>query len=93
MSGGQYINHFGGVRIRVTGSGNLIPTLISLDTTTELELSPVAMQATTARYANQLSNFVQQKAQLELKTTQINEIFNLQQILIYIRPMFTSFPQ
>ena len=66
MQGGQYINHFSAVRMRVIGSGSLQVRLISLDTTTEKVLTPIVMTAQSARYPNQLVNFNQQKAQLEI---------------------------
>ncbi len=93
MPGGQYINHFGAIRVRVTGTGNLNPKLISLDTTTELDITPIVMSNTNARYANQLCNFMQQRAQLELKTTEIDEVFYIRQIMIYARPVYSGFPQ
>lgn len=93
MPGGQYINHFGAIRVRVTGTGNLNPKLISLDTTTELDITPIAMTSPNSRYANQLCNFMQQRAQLELKTTEIDEVFYIRQIMIYARPVYSGFPQ
>lgn len=93
MPGGQYINHFGAIRVRVTGTGNLNPKLISLDTTTELDITPIVMSTTNARYANQLCNFMQQRAQLELKTTEIDEVFYIRQIMIYARSVYSGFPQ
>lgn len=93
MPGGQFINHFNAVRVRVTGSGNLNPKLIALDTTTELALTPIPMQASTARLPNQLCNFTTQRAQLELKTTEIDEVFWIRQIIIYARPIYTSYPR
>lgn len=93
MPGGQYINHFGAVRMRITGSGSLKCRLISMDTTTEQVLTSLTLQAQNARYPNQLANFNQQKAQIEIKTTELNETFLLRQILIYTKPIFNSFPQ
>ena len=93
MPGGKYLNHFGAVRLRVTGSGTLECKLISMDTTTESLLTDVTLATTTGRYANQLANFTQQKAQLEIKTTEISEYFLLRQIIFYIKPVASSFPQ
>lgn len=90
--GGQYINHFGSVRLRVTGSGTLELKLISLGAT-ELALTDVTMSSSTNRYPTILSNFMQQKAQLEIKTSQIDEVFEIKEIHIYVKPIFTSYPQ
>ncbi len=93
MPGGQYLNHFGAVRLRVTGEGTLQCKLISMDTTTEQQLTNLTLQTTTARYPTQLANFVQQKAQLELSTDELGDFFFLRQLLIYIKPIASSFPQ
>lgn len=93
MAGGQYINHFGAVRMRVTGSGVLKTKLISMDETTEVNLADLTLQAQNGRYPNQLANFNQQRAQVRIGTTEIDEIFTLGQLLIYIKPISSSFPQ
>lgn len=93
MPGGQYINHFNAVRMNVKGSGSLQSKLVSLDATTEYSIPNVTLQTEISRYPNQLVNFSQQKAQIELKTTAINEVFTLRQILVYTKPVSTSYPQ
>jgi dihydrodipicolinate reductase len=93
MPGGQYINHFGAIRLRVTGSGTMEVKLVSMDTTTESILADVTLQTTTPRYVNQLANFNQQKAQLVLGTTELNDYFLLRQIIFYVKPIAESFPQ
>ena len=93
MPGGQYINHFGSIRLRVTGSGTLNAKLVSMNTTTESILANITLQSTTPRYINQLANFNQQKAQLVLQTTDLNAYFFLRQIIFYVKPVAESFPQ
>ena len=93
MPGGQYINHFAAVRMRVTGTGNLKTKLISMDTVTEKQLADTTLLPTNSRYPNKLVNFKAQKAQLELRLTQLDETFLLRQILIYKKPVASSFPQ
>jgi len=90
---GQFINHFGAIRLRVTGTGNLKSTLISLDDTIEKDLANLAMSSAPNKFPTILSNFMQMKAQLELKITEINEAFEIREIHIYIKPTYTSFPQ
>lgn len=90
---GENINHFNGIRVRVTGSGNLIPTLYSLSDTKSQELAPIAMESETNIQLTKLANFIQQRASLELKTTEINEVFTINRIIIFVKPLFTSYPQ
>lgn len=91
-SRGESINHFNAVRIRLTGSGDLKMRLLSYDEAKEQTLSPFVMNLNTAIQANRLANFKQQRAQLEGKTTEINEIFKISRIVIFYKPLFTDYP-
>lgn len=91
--GGQYINHFNVVRMRIQGSGTFELRLISLGATETLSLADITMSSATNKYPTVLSNFMQQKAQLEGKTTSIDEVFQIDEILIFAKPVFTAFPQ
>jgi hypothetical protein len=85
--------HFGSVRMRVTGSGVLRPTLQSLDEVNISTLPNVTMSATTNREPTVLSNFIDQRGQLKLETTAIDETFTVSKITIFIRPVATGYPQ
>ena len=87
------IIHFGAVRLRVTGTGNLQLRLLSLNEVAQRILTPVVMNATTDKYPNVLTNFSKQRAQLEIKTTEIDEVFNIGEVIIYVKPIFASYPQ
>lgn len=89
----DYIQHYHAVRVRVRGSGNLRLTLLSLDGTETQTLDPVAMTTTTNIAPTKLCNFKQQRAQLMFKTTAINEVFEINQVNVYIKPIATSYPQ
>lgn len=93
MPGGQFINHIGQVRIRLTGSGVLEAKLKSMDESTEIQLADTTMQSATPKYVNLNTNFEQQKARLELKTTELGAVFLIRQILFYVKPVGTNFPQ
>ncbi len=93
MAGGIYINHCVAVRMRVTGSGNLKVRLLSLDEESTSQLADVAMVPVSQRYANQLANFSTQRYQVEISTEEIDETFNLHQVIIYNKPMASSYPQ
>lgn len=87
------IIHFGALRFRVTGSGNLQLLLHSLDDVNSSQLSSIAMQTTTNKEPLVLANFVDQRGYLEFKTTAINETFSISKITIFIRPIATGYPQ
>lgn len=87
------IIHFGAVRLRVTGTGNLKLRFLSLNEVAERILTPVVMSSTTDKYPNVLANFSKQRAQLEIKTTEIDDVFEIGEVCIYIKPIFASYPQ
>lgn len=86
------IQHYHGVRMRVTGSGSLLMTLHSLDEVDQSVLVPFTMAATTAREPTRLANFKTQRCSLELKTTEIDEVFRISKIIIFSKPVEGEFP-
>ena len=97
-SHGESTNHFNAIRLRVLGIGNLKLNLLSLpnysgDPVTTLTLTPVVMSTSTAIQPTVLSNFVGQRAQLELTTTELNEVFKINRIIIFVRPIASGYPQ
>ena len=92
ISEGENINHFAGIRIRVNGTGNLIPRLLSLDSILTQTLASIVMSTTTDRQPTILANFQTQRCSLELKTTVINEIFKINRIILYAKEVFSEFP-
>jgi len=87
------ILHFGLTRMRVTGSGDLRQTLFSLDEVKSNILATIPMQAVTDIEPTRLANFTQQRASLEVKTTARNEVFNISKIIIFVKPVSSSYPQ
>lgn len=91
-SGRDNIVHFTGVRMRVTGSGSLKMTALSEDFIFSQTLVPFTMSANTNIRPTRLMNFQHQQMILEGKTTEINERFHINRILIYAKDVFTQFP-
>jgi len=97
-SSGENINHFNGIRLRVLGDGNLQLKIMSLPDQdgiqTEKDLVALNMD-TIPRGVEPLkkTNFMSQRAQYELYTTEINEFFTLNRIIIFYKPVFTQRPQ
>ena len=88
----ELVNHFGAVRLRVSGSGNLRLRLLSLDEVKTQTLVPIVMSDPAYIEPTRLSNFTQQRASLEISTTMINEYFLISKIIIFTKPVATSFP-
>ncbi len=86
------VQHYNGVRMRLTGSGSLQMTLYSLDEINSQSLVAFTMAATTAREPTRLANFKSQRCSLEVKTTLINETFRISKIIIFAKPVESEFP-
>ena len=71
----EVINHYGAVRLRAVGSASMNLTLFSLDEVKQTTLLPLTLQVRNNIERNRISNFTQQRAKLELRTTEINEYF------------------
>lgn len=93
MPGGQFINHIGQVRVRLTGTGVMTARLLSLDDVEEIQLADTTMQSASAKFVNLHTNFEQQRARLELKTDTFGAFFLIRQIIFYIKPVGTNYPQ
>lgn len=85
--------HFGAVRLRVNGTGNLRAFLSSLDDISSQTLVPNVMALTTKREPTILANFSEQRARLELGTTAIDEVFTISKIIVFVKPIFSGYPQ
>jgi hypothetical protein len=89
----EVINHYGAVRLRVTGSANLKLTLFSLDEVKISPLLPLTILSRTNIEPNRLANFTQQKAKLEIRTTELNETFKISKVIVFVRPVAKSYPE
>lgn len=87
------ILHFNAIRTRVTGSGSLQLFLRSLDNTSSVQLTSISMSAATNREPTVLANFIDQRAQLEVRTTAIDEKFSISRIILYVRPLASEYPR
>lgn len=85
--------HFVSVRFRITGSGVLQVYLRSMDNVRNSQLPSITMQATTNREPVVIANFREQRVQLELRTVNIDETFNIKRIILFAKPTATGYPQ
>lgn len=89
----EVINHYGAIRLRVNGSASIRPTLFSLDEIKQNALVAITIEEKTNKEPNRLANFTQQRAKLELRTTEINEVFQISKIIIFAKPVAKSYPE
>ncbi len=93
MAAGNYLYHCVSVRYRVTGTGTFHSSLFSLDDVNTQPLTDITLSQTTERYPNLISNFIEQRMNLEFYVDAIDEQFILRQIQFYIKPVATGYPQ
>ncbi len=90
---GQLI-HLGAVRYRVIGSGNLLTDTHSLNDLSNSSVLPdYAMLSATNRELTVLANFIDQRIQLEIRTEEIDEWYDISKIVMYARQVATGYPQ
>lgn len=88
----ENILHFGAVRLRINGSGKLNMKLITTDDAESTTLLPLTIEESTSRQPTRLCNFLTQRAKLELSTDGYDDFMNVNRIIIYIKPTYTSYP-
>lgn len=84
--------HVIGVRMRVTGNGNLKLQLMDLDDVQVVDLQDLAMSATTRIEPTKLANFQSQRIRLHGRITEINETFTISRIIIFAKPVAVEYP-
>lgn len=87
------IIHFNGVRIRMTGNGNLHQSLASLQNFDTYPMVDAPLLAATDRELFTLANFKKQRAQFQFHTSEIGESFLISKIVIFVRPVESGYPQ
>lgn len=87
------ILHVAGVRLRVTGSGNLKMSMRSLDDEVVVNLVPTAMLATTSKEPFTLTNYLNQRGQLKVGTTSFDNYFVISKMVIFTKPIYSGYPQ
>lgn len=92
-TGEENFLHITGIRLRVTGSGNLKSTFFSLDDVRSYSLVDLSLSSAPGRNLDRLANVPQeQRVYLELKTTEINETFRLNRIIIWAKQVSVELP-
>jgi hypothetical protein len=91
-SSGENIQHFAAIRIRLVGTGNFKMTVFSLDDVDSKTLVPFTMQTQARIIPTRIVNFTEQRAAFELKTTEMDEYFRVNRIIVFMKEIATSYP-
>jgi hypothetical protein len=91
-SSGESISHFAAIRVRVNGTGVLKMTTYSLDDVKSKTLVPFIMATKARIIPTRLVNFTEQRASFEIKTTDFDEEFKINRIVIFTKEVYTSYP-
>ena len=86
------IKHCTGLDIRVRGSGNLLTKLISLDDSRSEVLVPLVMSALPGRTNIIKSNFTEEKMYFEIWIEEIDEKFEITDIVPFVKARATMYP-
>ena len=92
-SSGENITHFSSMRIRTTGSASLKLKIFSYDDVRSKDLVAYPCNSTQRVIPTRLINFMEQRAAIELKTTQFGEKFRINRITIFTKEIFKEYPQ
>lgn len=90
---GNGVQHYGAIRYRIIGSGNLQTTLYSLQDVESQPLANISMSNPNDRMPTILANFNKEQAFLKGETNEINEYFRINRIIIYTKPIWSGYPQ
>lgn len=82
---GEAIQHLSHVRHRIVGNGVYRQTVFSLDNVESKALPNLNLIPLNNREPTTLANFVSQRISIEGKTTQINEYFKINRIIIFLK--------
>jgi len=91
-SGGDNVQHFSTIRLRVTGQGFMYMSVQSLDGVRDKALVPLKLEAANRIIPNIIVNFVEQKACFEFRVDGLNEYVRMHRIIIYMKEIYTSTP-
>lgn len=91
MAGGNIL-HFGSIRVRVNGAGNFRPTFLGYDNILTETLVPLVMTPTSSQEKYRLCNFISPEGMLKFETTEIDEVFRVNRVTIFVKTLWSEIP-
>lgn len=88
----ESILHFGAIRLRVHGTGNLTPTLFNMDKSDQFTPNSYNLDNVDGTEPLVLTNLNTQRAILRLETNTQGAFFQVSRIVIYQKPIWEDYP-
>jgi hypothetical protein len=92
-SGYDFQQHIVSVRMRISGSGEFLSTLLALEGDPEQVLTDVTLQSTPNRPVSLLANMTAMRVQFYGRMEAIDENFTLKNLTFYTKPVASGYPQ
>ena len=90
--GNEDILHFAGIRLRLQGNGNLIPSFVNLDNFPIQVLVVMPMVASPTREPLRLGNFTGQRVRLKVGTVNLDEKMIINRMIVFVKPLWGDYP-
>lgn len=87
-----WIHHFGCLKFRVTGTGNMNVLLTGEDGSLPTSVGSIPLSSAPGGEPEKLINFTNEKMSVKLRTSLFGERFVLSQIITYLKPMWAKRP-
>lgn len=87
-----YLGHYGAVRLRTSGSGTLYTTIYTQDNSTSSALANTTLASTPNYDVTLLSNVINEKCAVEVKTTGAGAWFSLKRLDLFVKVLWTGRP-
>jgi hypothetical protein len=85
--------HFGAVRLRLQGSGLLYLVMNSLSLVKSFAMAPITMAPSTDIEPLARCNFISQRGILQGQTNNLDDVFTISRITVFVRQKATGIPQ
>lgn len=89
----ENIAHCVAIRMSVSGVGNLITLLHSMNNIKAQFLTDTVLSATIDSFPTKLANFKSQRMCIMINTNLIDEYFIIGKIIPFVKPVATGYPQ
>lgn len=87
-----WIHHFGHLKLRVTGTGNLAITLLSEDDVNPISAGTIALATSPGLEPERKINYVNEKMSTKFRVSNLNEKYRITRVDTYVKPMWMSRP-
>jgi len=87
-----HINHLGLVRGTFIGDGSLSVTAFSQNNKRFYESASVTLEEDTDKLIETLSNFQNQKIQVDFGLEEIDEWFSFGDVIVFVKPIYSGYP-